>query len=131
MMAGHSTDPRGVPVVKPKRPDLITDLVRGHDLEAAVPAALYLVRQHPLASAGQFAGDILRALMEVPGSFWGRYPQMFDNYQAALRAGAVMRRALPPEDRLDFWSRELASGDGSPSHTPNSTAPDSRPLTSG
>jgi hypothetical protein len=131
MTARHSTDPAGVPVLMPQHPDLIAALVHGRDLDTAVPAALHLVRQNPLASAGQFAGDVLRALMEVPGSFWGRYPQMFDSYQAALRAGAVQRRALPPDARLDFWSRELTSGDGPSSPSHNITEPGSRPFTSG
>lgn len=84
--------------------ELLVTLVQGISLESAVPAALELVEQDPLVSAGQFPGDVLRALMEVPGRFWGRCPQLFDRYREALRAGAARRRGLPPDRRFEFWS---------------------------
>jgi len=72
-------------------------------LATTVPAALALVELDPLASAGYFGGDLLRGLMEVPGSFWVRHPLLFARYRAALRACAMQRRSLPLEQRLDFW----------------------------
>ena len=84
--------------------ELLVTLVQGIALESAVPAALELVEQDPLVSAGQFPGDVLRALMEVPGRFWGHCPQLFDRYREALRAGAARRRTLPPDRRFEFWS---------------------------
>ena len=83
--------------------DLLVALVHGSRLDATVPAALEVVDQDPLASAGHFRGDVLRGLMEVPGNFWGRHPQLFDRYRNALRTAAMLRRALPPDERLDFW----------------------------
>ena len=41
--------------------------------------------------------------MEVPGNFWGRHPALFERYRNALRAAAMLRRSLPPDERLDFW----------------------------
>ena len=95
----------------PLHHDLLVALVRGSHLGAVVPEALELVDQDPLASVGGFRGGILRGLMEVPGSFWGRYPGLFDRYRNALRAAAMLRRRLPPDQRLDFWKPlELAAG---------------------
>ena len=96
----------------PLHHDLLVALVHGSRLNVVVPAALELVDQDPLTSVGHFRGDILRGLMEVPGSFWGRHPGLFDRYRNALRAGAMQRRGLPPDQRLDFWKPlELATGE--------------------
>jgi hypothetical protein len=100
------------PAVVPLHHDLLVALVHGSRLGAVVPAALELVDQDPLVSIGHFRGDVLRGLMEVPGSFWGRHPGLFDRYRDALRAAAVQRRTLPPDQRLDFWKPlELAEGE--------------------
>jgi len=85
-------------------PDIVIALVRGRALATAVPDALALVERFPLASAGWFAGDVLRGLMEVPGGFWGRHPDLYDRYRTALRAGAEARRRLPAGERMVFWS---------------------------
>lgn len=84
--------------------DVLVALIRSNGLGTAVPAALAVVERDPLASAGHFRGDLVRALMEVPGSFWVRHPRLFARYRSALRTCALQRRALPPEQRLDFWS---------------------------
>ncbi len=95
------------------RTELLVSLIRERRLSAVVPTVLdILERDDPLASAGQFPGDLLRGLMEVPGHFWGRHPPMYERYRAALRAGAAARRHLPPEERLRFW-RPLAAPSGS------------------
>jgi hypothetical protein len=91
--------------------DALVALMRGSRLRATVPAVLALVEQDPLASAGHFGGDLLRGLMEVPGSFWVRQPRLFARYRAALRACATLRRSLPPEQRLDFWGPLSLDGD--------------------
>jgi hypothetical protein len=83
--------------------DVLVALMQRSRLGTTVPAALALVELDPLASAGHFGGDLLRGLMEVPGSFWVRHPLLFARYRAALRACAMQRRSLPPEQRLDFW----------------------------
>lgn len=83
--------------------DLLESLLRGEALGAVVPVALDAVERDPLASGGHFRGDLLRALMEVPGRFWGRHPQLFDRYQAVVRASAEARRRLPAEQRMSFW----------------------------
>ena len=83
--------------------DLVAALVRGIDLQRMVPAAIDLVERDPLISAGRFSGDVLRALMEVPGGFWSRHTDLFDRYRAALRVAAALRRDLPVERRFEFW----------------------------
>lgn len=83
--------------------DLLVALVHGWCLSVVVPMTLDLVEDDPLASAGQFAGDLVRALMEVPGYYWGRHPRQYARYRAALRASAQRRRELSPEERMAFW----------------------------
>jgi hypothetical protein len=95
--------PPPMPVMSHLHHDVLVALMRRSRLRATVPAALDLVELNPLVSAGQFAGDLLRGLMEVPGNFWVRHPILYARYRAALRAGAAQRRTLPPEQRLDFW----------------------------
>ena len=86
------------------RQDLLTSLINGWRLPAVVPAVLDIVEREPLASAGGFGGDLLRGLMEVPGSFWSRHPPLFARYRIAVRAAALARRALPPGKRWEFWN---------------------------
>ena len=115
MTATPSSNDAWTPVVTPVHHDLLVALVRGSHLGAVVPAALDLVHQDPLASVGHFRGDLLRGLMEVPGSFWGGHPGLFDRYRDALRAAAMLRRTLPPDQRLDFWKPlDLAAGEDVP-----------------
>jgi hypothetical protein len=84
--------------------ELLEALVNGWCLSAIVPLALDAVECDLSASGGRFPGDLLRGLMEVPGAFWGRYPRLYDRYQAALRASAAARRRLPAEQRMAFWA---------------------------
>jgi len=74
------------------------------DLRDAVPRVLDVLEQDPLASAGFFRGDLLRALMDVPTEFWGANSAFFRRYQAVVRAGALARRALPTAERMEFWA---------------------------
>jgi hypothetical protein len=84
--------------------DLLRALVNGWCLGAAVPIALARVEHDPLTNAGCFDGDLMRGLMEVPGPFWGRYPQLYDRYREALRRSAALRRRMSAEERMKFWS---------------------------
>lgn len=102
---------RGYPRIAPARQpapspqyDLLIALVNGWRLASVVPEVMAVVEHDPLASAGTFRGDLLRGLMEVPGSFWSRQPRLFSRYRAAVRAGAMARRALPPDLRAEFWN---------------------------
>ena len=87
-------------------------VARGVCVPVLVRRLLARVEADPLASAGWFAGDLLRSLMEIPGGFWGRHPRLYDRYREALRAGAAARRRLPVEERLGFWDPipELGAG---------------------
>ena len=93
----------GQPLASTTRHDLLVALAHGSCLGAVVPIALDVVEDDPLATAGQFPGDLLRGLMEVPGSYWGRHPRHYARYRAALRAAALRRRQLPIEARMQFW----------------------------
>ena len=84
--------------------ELLDALVHGWCLTAVVPLALARVEREPLVRARHFEGDLMRGLMEVPGAFWGRYPRLYDRYRQALRASATLRRRLPAEERMRFWS---------------------------
>jgi hypothetical protein len=84
--------------------EVLTALVHGWCLGAVVPIALARVEREPLVNAGCFDGDLMRGLMEVPGAFWGRHPRLYDRYREALRQSAALRRRLPLEERMKFWS---------------------------
>lgn len=99
---------RGAPIegaTSPSSPEeLLAAVVNGWRLSDVVPRTLDLVERDPLASGGRFPGDLVRGLMELPGSFWGRAPRLYARYRAALRANACARQQLPPESRTAFWS---------------------------
>jgi len=86
------------------RAALLAALMRGTSLEAAVPLALEIVGRDPMARAASFEGDLLRALMEVGGDFWSRHPSLYEDYRAAVRNAAAVRRRMPIDIRLRFWS---------------------------
>lgn len=109
---------------RPKpRDGLLVALVQRQRLAAVVPLVLDILQDDPLASAGRFRGDLLRGLMEVPSRFWARHAQLYERYRAALRAGAVARRQLPLEDRLQFWG-PLVTPAGSREEHPQSRGAD-------
>lgn len=83
---------------------LLRFVVHGWRLDVAVPLVLERVEAQPLRAAGLFPGALVRALMEVPGHFWGRRPALYARYVAALRACAAARRQLPAEERMRFWT---------------------------
>jgi CDI immunity proteins len=111
--------------------DLLVALVSSSRLSSAVAPAIEMVERDPLASAGCFRGDLLRGLMEVPGSFWRRAPDLYDRYRRALRAGAALRRRMPQQERMEFWSaldrRTLATHLAATHRPPGSDA--ARPVT--
>jgi len=83
---------------------LLAALMAGKSLASVVPIALEIVARDPMVRAASFEGDLLRALMEVGGDFWARHPQLYDEYRAAVRNAAAVRRRLPLDLRLRFWS---------------------------
>ena len=84
--------------------ELLVALVRGWCLEAVVPLALERVERDPLRSAGRFPGELLRGLMELPSGHWSRHPRQHARFLAALREAASLRRRLPPDERMRFWT---------------------------
>lgn len=92
------------PIAAASLNEVLAALVHGWCLGAAVPIALARVERDPLVRAGQFDGDLMRGLMEVPGAFWGRHPRLYDRYREALRQSAALRRRMPAEERMKFWS---------------------------
>jgi hypothetical protein len=83
--------------------DLYAALHHGAELDVVVPMTLDVVERDPLASAGFFRGDLLRALIDLPAGFWHKDPDLFRRYQAAVRAGAIARRSLSSDERMEFW----------------------------
>lgn len=86
--------------------ELLWALQRGTELREIVPIVLDVLERDPLASAGFFRGDLLRALIGLPAEFWRREPVSFHRYQAAVRAGAIARLSLPSAERMAFWTNE-------------------------
>lgn len=84
--------------------ELFAALQRRAELSEVVPLVLDVLERDPLASAGCFRGDLLRALIDLPAEFWRRDRVLFQRYQAAVRAGAIARRSLPSTERMDFWT---------------------------
>jgi hypothetical protein len=109
-LAPDQRDPARRSIVDASLSEVLAALVQGCCLSAVVPIALGHVERDPLTCAGQFHGDLMRGLMEVPGAFWGRHPRFYDRYREALRQSAALRRRLPPEERMKFWS-PLAVGE--------------------
>jgi len=92
------------PIMDASLDEVLVALVHGWCLGAVVPIALTRVERDPLTRARSFDGDLMRGLMEVPGAFWGRHPRLYDRYREALRQSAALRRRLPAEERMRFWS---------------------------
>jgi contact-dependent growth inhibition (CDI) system CdiI-like immunity protein len=84
--------------------DLLGALQRRADLNKVVPLVLDALECDPLASAGCFRGDLLRALIDLPPEFWRQDTGSFRRYQEAVRAGAIARRNLPSAERMAFWT---------------------------
>ncbi len=84
--------------------ELLDALLCRVGLEDAVPPVLDLLEREPLASAGRFRGDLLRALIDLPSAFWSRRAALFRRYQAVVRAGALERRELPVAEQMAFWT---------------------------
>jgi hypothetical protein len=84
--------------------ELAHAIARGLCLSPLVQRLLDIVEANPLASAGWFAGDLLRSLIDVPEWFWRRNAELHERYREAVRAGAAARRQLPPVQRMEFWS---------------------------
>jgi hypothetical protein len=103
MTAGRSKQMDRRRVARTSRSNLLVWLIQRRRLAMVIPLVLDILEEDPLSSAGQFRGDLLRGLMDVPGRFWGRHPELYERYRAALRAGASARRQLPLEERLQFW----------------------------
>ena len=85
--------------------DLLRSLHHGTELYDVVPVVLEILERDPLASAGCFRGDLLRAVIELPSHFWRHEPALFRRYQAVVRAGAIARRELPSAERMAFWTK--------------------------
>lgn len=93
-----------MPFVGASLAEVLDALMHGACLSAVVPIAIARVERDPLVRAAHFNGDLMRGLMEVPGAFWGRHPRLYDRYREALRRSASLRRRLPTEERMRFWS---------------------------
>lgn len=86
--------------------DLLIALRDRTELHDVIPMVLDVLERDPLASAGSFRGDLLRALIGLPAEVWHRDPASFQRYKSAVRAGAVARLSLPRAERMAFWTNE-------------------------
>ena len=65
----------------------------------ALTAAIELLEREPLASAGEFPGDLLRRLIDLPPRVWAAQGDLHQRFRAA----AAARRGLPAAARGTFW----------------------------
>jgi hypothetical protein len=68
-----------------------------------VLSAIELLEREPLASAGEFPGDLLRRLIDLPAPVWAREHDLHPRYCEIVRAAALLRRSLPENQRRAFW----------------------------
>ena len=69
----------------------------------ALRAAIELLEREPLASAGEFPGDLLRRLIDLPPRVWAAQGDLHQRYREVVRAAAAARRGLPAAARGTFW----------------------------
>jgi hypothetical protein len=60
-------------------------------------AAIELLEREPLASAGEFPGDLLRRLIGLPPRVWAAQGDLHQRYRQVFRAAAASRQALPDQ----------------------------------
>lgn len=85
--------------------ELLSSTIDTHDLSTAVRATLSVVEEDPIATAGRFRGDLLRALMRLGGRYWTAHPDEYSRYRAALRNAALLRRGSGDAATVEFWDR--------------------------
>jgi hypothetical protein len=83
---------------------LYNDLGAPRPARRALLSALDLLERDPLLSAGEFPGDLLRRLIDLPAGVWAQEADLYARYREIVRAAALARRALPEEHRGAFWS---------------------------
>ena len=68
-------------------------------LRFLVPMALEHVEAHPLAAGDFYRGDLLKAVVSVPETFWDGHPTLRRSLVTALeRALAIIGKTSPPPD---------------------------------
>jgi hypothetical protein len=70
---------------------------------AHVLSAIELLEREPLACAGEFPGDLLRRLIDLPAGVWAREHDLHPRYREIVRVAALARRGLPEKERGAFW----------------------------
>jgi len=70
---------------------------------AVLLRTIELLESDPLDSAGEFPGDLLRRLMDLPSHAWTGEAELHARYREVIRAAALARRGLPENERGAFW----------------------------
>lgn len=70
---------------------------------ATLARAIELLEREPLSSAGEFPGDLLRRLIDLPPRAWSGETELHARYRELVRTAALARRELPDEVRGAFW----------------------------
>ena len=98
------------PFTPSRRPQALPGVRRLYNaLGAPVPersdilSAIALLEREPLASAGEFPGDLLRRLIDLPAAVWAREHELHPRYCEIVRTAALARRSLPEKERRAFW----------------------------
>ena len=70
---------------------------------AHIVSTIELLEREPLACAGEFPGDLLRRLIDLPAGVWAREHDLHPRYREIVRVAALARRGLPEKERGSFW----------------------------
>jgi hypothetical protein len=71
--------------------------------QAVLLRTIELLETDPLDSAGEFPGDMLRRLMDLPAHAWTGQAELHARYREVIRAGALARRGMQEHLRVAFW----------------------------
>lgn len=83
---------------------LLSALPSQQSLAGIVPRVLPILERDPLACGGHFPGDLLRALMEIGGTYWVKHEHDYARYRAVLRRAALERRGNSRVEHSAFWT---------------------------
>ena len=90
-----------VPLKRLQLTDLRLLIGQRRGLEYLVPLAVAHVRDHPLAQATYYRGDLLSALIAVPDEWWAVHPTLVPDLLAAIEKALPRLRRAGSFDELD------------------------------
>ena len=77
-------------------------------LELLVPMALGALIQQPLIEADMYPGDLLRAVLALPDSFWHSHPAEDQRLRVAVAAFDAIDPNDPENPAVELWRESCA-----------------------